>query len=250
VRNRKEIPGLRATIRKATTGPDGKRVEETVSTGEEPEEMPYIVVIIDELADLMMVLGKQVEASIARLAQMARAAGIHMIIATQNPTIKVVTGIIKANMPSRISLKVRSMQDSRVVLDQNGADDLLGWGDMLFLPPGSSKLQRIHGAFVSTEERHEVVKCLRAQGEPDYDLDLLQTAREASQDEGDVISSKDDLYEQAKMIAQMKGKISTSALQRELGIGYNKAAVLMSRMEKDGLVGPQEAAGKPREVLF
>ena len=250
VRNRKEMPGMRATIRKARTGADGARVEETVSTGEDPEEMPYIVVIIDELADLMMVAGKQVEASVARLAQMARAAGIHMIIATQNPTIKVVTGIIKANMPSRISLKVRSMQDSRVVLDQNGADDLLGWGDMLFLPPGSSKLQRIHGAFVSTEERHEVVRCLRAQGAPEYDLHLLQTAREATLDEEDVISSKDDLYEQAKAIAQMKGKISTSALQRDLGIGYNKAAVLMSRMEKDGLVGPPEAAGKPRMVLF
>jgi S-DNA-T family DNA segregation ATPase FtsK/SpoIIIE len=208
------------------------------------------VVVIDELADLMMVAGKQVETSIVRLAQMARAAGIHMIIATQNPTIKVVTGIIKANMPSRISCKVRSMQDSRVVLDQNGADDLLGWGDMLFLPPGSSKLQRIHGAFVSTEERLRVVEHLRTQGAPEYNLDIMQSAadlEEVAEEEEDEGSG--DIYRKAKAYAIAQGKISTSQLQREFGIGYNKAAVIMSRFEKEGLVGPQEAAGKPRVVL-
>jgi len=255
VQRMRESPERRASIRKVTRGPGGERIEETVDgTGEEPEEMPYIVVVIDELADLMMVAGKHVETSVARLAQMARAAGIHMIIATQNPTIKVVTGIIKANMPSRISFKVRTMQDSRVVLDQNGADDLLGWGDMLFLGPGSSKLQRIHGAFVSTEERMRVVEFLRAQGAPDYDYGIMESAAATADEElGDASGISggggDDLYEQAVAIAVSRGKISTSALQRELGVGYNKAALLMSRMEKDGLVGPQEAAGKPRVVL-
>ncbi len=255
VQKMRESPDRRAAIRKVTKGPDGERIEEPVEgTGEELEEMPYIVVVIDELADLMMVAGKHVETSIARLAQMARAAGIHMIIATQNPTIKVVTGIIKANMPSRISFKVRTMQDSRVVLDQNGADDLLGWGDMLFLGPGSSKLQRIHGAFVSTEERMRVVEFLRSQGAPEYDYGIMESSaagadEELGDDSGISGGNGDDLYEQAVAIAVSRGKISTSALQRELGVGYNKAALLMSRMEKDGLVGPQEAAGKPRVVL-
>ena len=250
-RSRKDKPNLRAPILKATNTPEG-RVVEAVSepTDSGMEELPYIVVVIDELADLMMVAGKQVETSIVRLAQMARAAGIHMIIATQNPTIKVVTGIIKANMPSRISCKVRSMQDSRVVLDQNGADDLLGWGDMLFLPPGSSKLQRIHGAFVSTEERLRVVEHLRTQGAPEYNLDIMQSAadlEEVAEEEEDEGSG--DIYRKAKAYAIAQGKISTSQLQREFGIGYNKAAVIMSRFEKEGLVGPQEAAGKPRVVL-
>lgn len=219
---------------------------------DELEELPYIVVVIDELADLMMVAGKQVEHCISRLAQMARAAGIHMMIATQNPTVKVVTGIIKANLPARVAFKVRTMQDSRVVLDQNGADDLLGYGDMLFLPPGSSALQRIHGAFVSTEERMRVVEYLRSQGAPEYNFDIMQQAGEGDDgDEADEMfgDPKDDLYEQAKRIGISEGKISTSMLQRELGIGYNKAAVIMARMEKEGFVGPQEAAGKPRVVL-
>ncbi|MBM4352340.1 MAG: hypothetical protein FJ109_00870 [Deltaproteobacteria bacterium] len=251
----RESPERRGSINKITRGPCGERIEENVGPPrEEPEEMPYIVVVIDELADLMMVAGKHVETSVARLAQMARAAGIHMIIATQNPTIKVVTGIIKANMPSRISFKVRTMQDSRVILDQNGADDLLGWGDMLFLGPGSSKLQRIHGAFVSTEERMRVVDYLRSQGTPEYDYAIMESAaagadEELGEESGISGGSGDDLYEQAVAIAVSRGKISTSALQRELGVGYNKAALLMSRMEKDGLVGPQEAAGKPRVVL-
>jgi len=250
VKQRRESPGFRATVKKISRGPDGARREEVLDTGLEDKELPYIVVVIDELADLMMVAGKQVESTVARLAQMARAAGIHMIIATQNPTIKVVTGIIKANMPSRVSFKVRTMQDSRVILDQNGADDLLGWGDMLFLGPGSSKLQRIHGAFVSTEERTRVVDFLRSQGEPEYNLEIMESGGDEEEEyASDIRDSKDDLYAQAVNIAVARGKISTSALQRELGIGYNKAAVLMSRMEKEGIVGPPEAAGKPRVVL-
>ena len=251
--NIKNDPKVGEQLVKSTSGPAKRRLEDLLEDGE-LEEFPYIILVIDELADLMMVAGKQVEQSIARLAQMARAAGIHMIIATQNPTIKVVTGIIKANMPARLSFKVRSMQDSRVILDQNGADDLLGWGDMLFLPPGSSKLQRIHGGFVSTEERMRVVDHLRTQGAPEYNMDIMQATEDAVDDEEEddsvPVDSREQLYKQAKQIAALKGKISTSALQRELGIGYNKAATLMARMERDGVVGPQESAGKPREVLI
>lgn len=244
-----ENPALLEPLMHSASGPAAERLREIVDSGEF-EPFPYIIVVIDELADLMMVAGKQVETSVARLAQMARAAGIHMIIATQNPTIKVVTGVIKANMPARLSFKVRTMQDSRVILDQNGADDLLGWGDMLFLPPGSSKIQRIHGAFVSTEERLRVVEHLKEQGAPEYNLAIMESFGDDEEGESDDPSSgSDDLYRQARTIAIRRGKISTSALQRELGIGYNKAAVLMSKMEKEGLVGPQEAAGKPRVVL-
>jgi S-DNA-T family DNA segregation ATPase FtsK/SpoIIIE len=243
-------PSVGESLLQSATGPGAERLRETLEKGE-LERFPFIIVVIDELADLMMVAGKQVETSVARLAQMARAAGIHMIIATQNPTIKVVTGIIKANMPARLSFKVRTMQDSRVILDQNGSDDLLGCGDMLFLPPGSAKLQRIHGAFVSTEERLRVVEHLRTQGAPVYNFDIMQNDDEDEDlmgaDEGD--SGSEDLYRKARTIAIQRGKISTSALQRDLGIGYNKAAVLMSRMEKEGLVGPQDSAGKPRIVL-
>ena len=252
VKKRKDSPEFRATIKRVSLA-NGARKEETISGSDEPRELPYIVVVIDELADLMMVAGKEVESSIARLAQMARAAGIHMIIATQNPTIKVVTGIIKANMPSRISAKVRSMQDSRVILDQNGADDLLGYGDMLFLPPGSGKLQRIHGALVTTEERLAVVDYLRHQGGPEYDLDITDLTGPDDDDEPDILSlssDRDDLWEQAKSIAIAQGTISTSALQRHLGIGYNKAAKLMMRMEQENMVGPPEGAGKPRVVLI
>jgi DNA segregation ATPase FtsK/SpoIIIE, S-DNA-T family len=223
----------------------------------EADPIPYIVVVIDELADLMMVAGKQVEIIIARLAQLARAAGIHMMIATQNPTIKVVTGIIKANMPTRISFKVRSMQDSRVILDQNGADDLLGYGDMLHLPSGSSKLQRVHGAFVSTEERNRVVEFLRDQGMPKYNQEIMRACVEAKEADENALDSgttgategAGDIYEQAVALAAQHGKISTSKIQQLLGIGYNRAARLMNRMEKEGLVGPPEAAGKPRVFL-
>jgi len=252
VRKRRESPNRRAAVKNVTRGPDGRIEERIVENAEELDEFPYIVVVIDELADLMMVAGKQVETYVARLAQMARASGIHMIIATQNPTIKVVTGIIKANMPSRIAFKVRTMQDSRVILDQNGADCLLGYGDMLFLGPGSSNLQRIHGAFVSTEERNRVVKFLRSQGEPEYNEDIMNTiAADAAAAEEDTSfgDDRDDLYAQAIRVARAKGTVSTSALQRELGIGYPKAAKFMARMEKEGLVGPPEAAGKPREFL-
>lgn len=254
VRKRQSSPEGKAALKRITKSFSGVKREQIFAyEDEELEELPYIVVVIDELADLMMVAGKQVESSISRLAQMARAAGIHMIIATQNPTIKVVTGLIKANMPSRISFKVRTMQDSRVILDQNGADDLLGYGDMLFLGPGSSKLKRIHGAFVTTEERNRVVEYLRAQGQPAYNRDIMQTLEAGDDDGADAGGGsgdpKDELYDQAVTIAVARGKISTSALQRELGIGYNKAAVLMSRMEKEGVVGPPEAAGKPRIVL-
>jgi S-DNA-T family DNA segregation ATPase FtsK/SpoIIIE len=244
---------LKAKASRMRLGADGIRRDESLDL-DEPKPLPYIVLVIDELADLMMVSGKQVETYIARLAQMARAGGIHMIIATQNPTTKVVTGIIKANMPSRIAFKVRSMQDSRVVLDQNGADDLLGYGDMLFLPPGSSKLNRIHGAMVSTEERMRVVEFLRSQGEPEYNHEIMAAAEAAeaeygSDDYDPNRHGSEDLYTDAVCLARTWGRVSTSKLQQELGIGYNKAARIMTQMEKEGLVGPQEGAGKPRVFL-
>ena len=211
-----------------------------------PEKMPYIVIIIDELADLMMVARKEVEESIVRLAQMARAAGIHMLLATQRPSVDVITGLIKANFPTRLSFKVSSKVDSRTVLDANGAENLLGMGDGLFLPPGSSDLTRIHGAFVSDEEVEEIVKHLKSQGEPQYVEAVLMG--DDDEDEGGVADEDlDDMYDAAVACVAEMGKASTSLLQRKLGLGYNRAARIMDSMERNGVIGPANGA-KPREV--
>jgi S-DNA-T family DNA segregation ATPase FtsK/SpoIIIE len=217
--------------------------------GEEFEyrRLPYIVVIIDELADLMVVSAREVEESLQRLAQMARAAGIHLVLATQRPSVDVLTGIIKANFPARISFQVSSRTDSRTILDQNGADHLLGQGDMLYLPPGTSKLQRFHGAFVDEKEVENLTKQLRAQGGPKFDRELLQAAEEAeASDERD--TDVDEMFDRAVAIVADSRNASISYLQRRLKVGYNRAARMIEHMENEGIIGPQ-VGNKPREVF-
>ncbi len=222
----------------------------------EPEEelehghLPYIVVIVDELADLMMVAGREIEESIARLAQMARAAGIHLILATQRPSVDVITGLIKANFPTRISFKVFSRTDSRTILDSMGAEALLGMGDMLFLPPGVGYLQRVHGAFVSELEVQRVVDFLSKQGEADYDKSILQAPPAGKNGGSDEDEEYDEKWDEALQFVANKGTASISMLQRHLRVGYNRAARMIERMEQEGIVGPSDTSGKPREVLI
>ena len=207
--------------------------------------LPYIVVIIDELADLMMVASSDVETSITRLAQMARAVGIHLVIATQRPSVDVITGLIKANFPSRISFRVSSKVDSRTILDSNGAETLLGQGDMLFLPPGTSRLVRVHGAYVGEGEIEAIVEHIRSQRQPDYDNSIL--ASDEDDDGAESFMEKDDLFDEAiKVVCQMS-KASTSVLQRRLRIGYGRAAAIIDMMEREGYVGPPDGS-KPRVV--
>ena len=211
--------------------------------------MPFIVVVIDEMADLMMTAGKDIEAAVQRLAQMARAAGIHLITATQRPSVDVITGTIKANLPSRISFKVASKIDSRTILGDGGAEQLLGAGDMLF-SAGGSQINRVHGAFVTDEEVEQVVKDLRAQGRPAYiEAITAEPEEELGEAEGDdAFGSGDDLYDRAVAIVLKDRKVSTSYIQRRLQIGYNRAADLIERMEHDGIISPPNGAGK-RHIL-
>jgi S-DNA-T family DNA segregation ATPase FtsK/SpoIIIE len=217
----------------------------TPKNGEYPKPLPFIVVVIDELADLMMVASNEVEQSIARLAQMARAVGIHLILATQRPSVDVITGLIKANLPSRISFRVSSKIDSRTILDGNGAEQLLGKGDMLFLPPASSRFIRLHGPYISEQESARLASFLRKQGKPAYDETI--TAEEKTTTEG-IEMDKDDLYDEAARIIVQSGQASISYLQRRLRIGFSRAARLVDMMEMEGLVSPA-AGGKAREVL-
>jgi len=212
-------------------------------------KLPYLVIIIDELADLMMVASREVETYIARLAQMARAAGIHLMVATQRPSTDVVTGVIKANFPARISFQVASRHDSATIINSPGAEYLLGMGDMLILPPATSTLTRVHGPYVDEKEIHAVVEHWKAQGAPVYDPNILKPRA----DDGDGIpeddEGPDELYDQAiAAVADMRF-ISISLLQRKLRVGYNRAARMIERMERDGIVGPADGA-KPREVLI
>lgn len=215
--------------------------------------LPYIVVIIDELADMMMVVGKKVEELIARLAQKARAAGIHLILATQRPSVDVITGLIKANIPSRIAFQVSSRVDSRTILDQMGAETLLGHGDMLYLPPGTGIPNRVHGAFVSDEEVHKVVERLKASGEPEY-IEAVLTGPQDGAEEGGVGAidgggdEQDELYDQAVRIVTETRRASVSGIQRRLKIGYNRAARMVESMEAAGVVGELQSNGS-REVL-
>jgi S-DNA-T family DNA segregation ATPase FtsK/SpoIIIE len=210
--------------------------------------LPYIVIIVDELADLMMVAGREVEESIARLAQMARAAGIHLILATQRPSVDVITGLIKANFPARISFQVSSKTDSRTILDCNGAETLLGAGDMLFLPPGTSKLQRIHGAFVSDSEVQRIVDFLKKQAKPVYEKAILEMkASDDKQDEDEII---DERYDDAVALVAESRQASISMVQRRLRIGYNRAARIIEKMEQEGIVGPSDGTSRPREVFI
>jgi S-DNA-T family DNA segregation ATPase FtsK/SpoIIIE len=206
--------------------------------------LPYIVVVIDELADLMMVSTREVEEYIARLAQMARASGIHLILATQRPSVDVLTGIIKANFPARISCQVSSKVDSRTILDANGAESLLGYGDMLFMTPGLSKLQRIHGPFVSEGEIKRIVGFLKEQSVPLYQNEILEEKDEKAEDE----EIDDEKYKEAVEFVTDRGEASISMVQRRFRIGYNRAARIVERMERDGVVGPSDGV-KPREVL-
>jgi DNA segregation ATPase FtsK/SpoIIIE, S-DNA-T family len=211
------------------------------------EKLPYIVIIVDELADLMMVASKDVETSIARLAQMARAAGMHIILATQRPSVDVLTGVIKANFPTRISFKVSSRVDSRTILDSSGAEHLLGAGDMLFMPPGAAKLKRIHGAYISEAETERIIEFLKEQGSADYDESVLQLAED--ENGGDNSEEEyDQFYDQAVAVVKETRQASISMLQRRLRVGYNRAARMIEMMERDGIVGPSDGS-RPREVL-
>ncbi|MBI3400062.1 MAG: DNA translocase FtsK [Acidobacteria bacterium] len=217
----------------------------TPQDGQEPKPLPFIVVVIDELADLMMVASNEVEESIARLAQMARAVGIHLILATQRPSVDVITGLIKANLPARIAFRVASKIDSRTILDGNGAEQLLGKGDMLFLPPASSRFLRLHGPYISEQESARLASFLRKQGKPTYDETI--TAEEKTAADG-IDMEKDDLYDEAARIIVSSGQPSISYLQRRLRIGFSRAARLVDMMEMEGLVSAA-SGGKPREVL-
>jgi S-DNA-T family DNA segregation ATPase FtsK/SpoIIIE len=241
----------------------GEHFERTVQTGFDeagrpiyesekitPEPMPYLVVVIDEVADLMMVAGKDIEGAVQRLAQMARAAGIHLIMATQRPSVDVITGTIKANFPTRISFQVTSKIDARTILGEQGAEQLLGQGDMLYMA-GGGRVTRLHGPFVSDGEVEAVAEFLRNQAEPQY---LEEVTAAPDEDEGDGLfageggGSGDDLYDQAVAVVTRDRKASTSYVQRRLQIGYNRAASLIERMEKEGVVSAANHAGK-RDIL-
>ncbi len=220
--------------------------------GQPLERMPYIVVIVDELADLMMVAGKDVEIAIARLAQMARAAGIHLVLATQRPSVDVITGLIKANFPSRVSFRVASKIDSRTILDQKGAEALLGMGDMLCMSAGSGTPNRVHGCFVSEDEIHRIVRHLKEQGSPDYDLGILVHEEDEDSGKGGKGGSDayDELYDQAVRIVAETRNASISFLQRKLKIGYNRSARIVEILENEGIVGPSDGTSRPREVFI
>ncbi|MBU0680214.1 MAG: DNA translocase FtsK 4TM domain-containing protein [Proteobacteria bacterium] len=226
-----------------------ERVKSFASYNDSAEEkLPLIVIIIDELADLMMVSSKDVEGSVARLAQMARAAGMHLILATQRPSVDVLTGLIKANFPTRMSFKVSSKIDSRTILDASGAEHLLGNGDMLFLPPGTARLQRIHGAYISEKETERIVEFLKSQGSATYDESMLKSVEDEPGISGLDGEDYDEKYDEAVAIVCESGQASISAVQRRLRIGYNRAARIIETMEREGIVGPADGA-KPREVL-
>ncbi|MDQ3907031.1 MAG: DNA translocase FtsK [Acidobacteriota bacterium] len=222
-------------------------VEDFDEQGEPHQILPYIVVIIDELADLMMSSGNEVEEAITRLAQMARAVGIHLVLATQRPSVDVITGLIKANFPSRIAFRVSSKVDSRTIIDANGAEQLLGRGDMLFLPPGTSRLVRVHGAYVDESEIGRIVAHVKAQGQPVYDNTITQSEEEAAGPEG-VAGERDELFEDALRICVEMKRASTSVLQRRLRIGYGRAAAILDAMEREGFIGQADGA-RPRPVL-
>jgi S-DNA-T family DNA segregation ATPase FtsK/SpoIIIE len=215
--------------------------------------MPYIIVVVDEMSDLMLIAGKEIENYIQRLSQMARAAGIHIIMATQRPSVDVITGTIKANFPTRISFQVSSKIDSRTILGEQGAEQLLGKGDMLYMPPGTSYPDRIHGAFVSDQEVHKVVNFLKAKAEPNYIDEILNPNDSANNILGESGQSgqsgeKDPLYDEAVEIVLRTKKASISYVQRNLRIGYNRAARIIEDMEKAGLVTPMQNNGN-REII-
>jgi len=226
---------------------DGKPIYEDMPLGSDP--LPYIVVVVDEMADLMLVAGKDVEAAIQRLAQMARAAGIHLIMATQRPSVDVITGTIKANFPTRISFQVTSKIDSRTILGEQGAEQLLGQGDMLYMA-GGGRITRVHGPFVSDDEVEAIVSHLKSMGEPEY-IETITQEDASDAVGGDVAGGGapgDELYDEAVSIIAREGKASTSFIQRHLQIGYNRAARIIERMESEGVVSAADRVGR-RQVL-
>jgi S-DNA-T family DNA segregation ATPase FtsK/SpoIIIE len=249
----RNLAGYNQKIRAAEQA--GRKLPNPFSlTPEAPEPLaalPLIVVVIDELADLMMVAGKKIEELIARLAQKARAAGIHLILATQRPSVDVITGLIKANIPTRVAFQVSSKIDSRTILDQMGAESLLGQGDMLFLPPGTGYPQRVHGAFVADDEVHRVVEFLKQFGPPQYEESILAGPPDeagATDLFGDTSAESDPLYDEAVAFVLRARRVSISGVQRQLRIGYNRAARLVEEMERAGLVSAMGTNGS-REVL-
>ncbi len=229
---------------------ESRTLFEESEVDEDLEPLPYVLILIDELADLMMLERANVEECITRLAQMARAVGMHLVLATQRPSVDVITGLIKANFPSRISFRVATRVDSRTVLDSMGAEHLLGKGDMLYLPPGSSRLTRVHGAFVTETETMRVVDFWKAQATPEYDESFLLTPpSEEADDEGETFDGEQDpMYQDAVRVVVEMGKASTSTLQRRLRLGYGRAARILDVMQRDGIIGPPDGS-KPREVL-
>lgn len=243
------IAGYNATIRAEFKDLEGS-VEESKST--QPETLPYVVIVVDELADLMLTVGREIEELITRLAQKARAAGIHLILATQRPSVNVITGLIKANFPSRISFQVASRIDARTVMDTSGAERLLGRGDMLFLPPGTGRLKRLHSPFVSDNEVRDVVEWIRGQGAPQYNSEIEAVMKRLEESRPDGAGGEDaeydELYDRAVQLVVEKGQASTSMVQRAFRIGYNRAARILETMEGEGVVGPADGA-KPRQVI-
>jgi S-DNA-T family DNA segregation ATPase FtsK/SpoIIIE len=246
----RNIDQFNKKIRKLQEQPRDLFAEEEAQ--EDIKPLPYILILIDELADLMMLEGRNVEESVTRLAQMARAVGMHLVLATQRPSVDVITGLIKANFPARISFRVATRVDSRTILDCMGAEHLLGKGDMLFLPPGSSRLTRLHGAFVTETEIARVVDCWKQQAAPEYDQSFLiapPSDDDAAAVDGDPADPEQDpMYEEAVRLVLQMGKASTSTLQRHLRLGYGRAARILDMMQRDGIIGPPDGS-KPREVL-
>ena len=236
-------------VRQLQAQPRNLFAEEAAAEEEELEQIPYVLILIDELADLMMLERANVEESVTRLAQMARAVGMHLVLATQRPSVDVITGLIKANFPSRISFRVATRVDSRTVLDVMGAEHLLGKGDMLFLPPGSSRLVRVHGSYVSESETNDVVEFWKQQAAPEYDQSFLIAPPTDDEDEPEEFDGPEDpLYQEAVRIVCEMGKASTSTLQRRLRLGYGRAARILDMMQRDGIIGPPDGS-RPRDVL-
>ncbi len=235
---------------KTRTGEENPETGGRLDGGEdlEHERMPRVVILIDELADLMMSVGRDIEEHITRLAQKARAAGIHMVLATQRPSVDVITGLIKANFPARVSFQVTSRVDSRTILDGMGAEQLLGNGDLLFLPPGTARLIRLHGPFVSDKEVRKVTDFIKQQGRPQYRPEILEAAVSGNGELGGLDDDYDEMYDQAVAVITETRQASISMIQRRLRVGYNRAARMIEKMERDGVVGPPDGA-KPREVL-
>jgi DNA segregation ATPase FtsK/SpoIIIE, S-DNA-T family len=246
----RNIDQFNKKIRKLQEEPRSLFEEESEPTRDDLRPLPYILILIDELADLMMLEGRNVEESVTRLAQMARAVGMHLVLATQRPSVDVITGLIKANFPARISFRVATRVDSRTILDVMGAEHLLGKGDMLFLPPGSSRLTRLHGAFVTESEIARVVDFWKQQAKPEYDQSfLIAPPSEEEAAEAEVGNEdQDPMYEEAVRLVLQMGKASTSTLQRHLRLGYGRAARILDMMQRDGIIGPPDGS-KPREVL-